>query len=488
MLSLNLLKEELLFFVKNYHDIIFVAVFAIGTTYLFSKAWRRTNTERAHHVPGRLGLPFLGETISFLSATNSTRGCYDFVKLRRLWHGKWFKTRIFCKTHVFVPSVEGAKTIFSNDFALFNKGYVKSMADAVGEKSLLCVPHESHRRIRRLLSDPFSMNSLSDFVKKFDKMLCQRLKKLEEERKSFVVLDFCMKMTFDAMCNMLMSVTDDSLLRKIEKDCTDVSDAMLTFPFMIPGTRYYRGIKARKRLMETFTEIIARRRNGKEAPRDFLQSMLERDTLPPGEKLDDSELLDNVLTMIIAGQTTTAAAMMWSVKFLDENREAQDRFREEQVSIARNKPVGASLTLEDITKMSYGSKVVKETLRMSNVLLWFPRVALGDCKLEGYEIRKGWHVNIDATCIHYDPDLYPEPMQFNPSRFDEMQKPYSFIPFGSGPRTCLGINMAKVTMLVFLHRLTSGYKWSVDDLDASLEKKAHIPRLRSGCPITLMPL
>ncbi|KAK3007510.1 hypothetical protein RJ639_014497 [Escallonia herrerae] len=69
--------------------------------------------------------------------------------------------------------------------------------------------------------------------------------------------------------------------------------------------------------------------------------------------------------------------------------------------------------------------------------------------------------------------------------FQEMQKPYSYIPFGSGPRTCLGMNMAKVTMLVFLHRLTSGYKWTVDDQDPSLEKKAHIPRLRSGCPITL---
>lgn len=55
------------------------------------------------------------------------------------------------------------------------------------------------------------------------------------------------QMTFDAMCNMLMSVTDDSLLRKIEKDCTDVSDAMLTFPFMIPGTRYYRGIKVKNK-------------------------------------------------------------------------------------------------------------------------------------------------------------------------------------------------------------------------------------------------
>lgn len=108
-------------------------------------------------------------------------------------HGKWFKTRIFGKIHVFVPSTEGARMIFSNDFALFNKGYVKSMADAVGKKSLLCTPHESHKRIRRLLSDPFSMNSLSDFVRKFDAMLCQRLIKLQQQNKSFPVLGFSMK-------------------------------------------------------------------------------------------------------------------------------------------------------------------------------------------------------------------------------------------------------------------------------------------------------
>ncbi|KAL5557344.1 hypothetical protein UlMin_039580 [Ulmus minor] len=472
--------REVLFLLVNYFDIITVAVLFLGAIFLFSKGWRVSND-----IPGRLGLPFLGETFSFLSATNSTKGCYDFVKLRRLWYGKWFKTRLFGKIHVFVPSTNGAKMIFTNDFVHFNKGYVRSMADAVGKKSLLCVPHENHKRIRRLLSDPFSTNSLAEFVQKFDKMLCQRLKKLEQERKSFVVLDFSMKITFDAMCNMLMSITDYSLLRKIEKDCTDVSNAMLSFPVMIPGTRYYKGIKARERLMETFKEMIDRRRSGKEFEEDFLQSILEKDSCPPSEKLDDSELMDNLLTMIIAGQTTTAAAMMWSVKFLDGNREAQDKLKEEQLSIARNKAEGTSLTLEDITKMSYGSKVVKETLRMANVLLWYPRVALNDCQVEGYEIKKGWHVNVDATCIHYDPELYPEPLHFNPSRFDEMQKPYSFIPFGSGPRTCLGINMAKLTMLVFLHRLSSGYKWTVDDMDSSLEKKAHIPRLRSGYPITL---
>ncbi|XP_052197525.1 abscisic acid 8'-hydroxylase 3-like [Diospyros lotus] len=486
-MSINVLREEFFFLVRNYYDVIFAAAIAIAVTLALSKALRR-ETSSNKVIPGWRGLPFLDETLSFLAATYSTKGCYDFVRQRRLWYGKWFRTRIFGKIHVFVPTTEGARTIFANDFALFNKGYVKSMADAVGKKSLLCAPQESHRRIRRLLSDPFSMNSLSKFVQKFDSMLCERLKKLGEDGKSFAVLDFNMKIAFDAMCNMLMSITDASLLRQIERDCTAVSDAMLSFPVMIPGTRYYKGIKARNRLMETFRDMISCRRSGKESPEDFLQSMLQRDSYPANEKLDNSEIMDNLLTLIIAGQTTTAAAMMWSVKFIDENRDVQDKLREEQLALLQSKPRGYLLTLEDLNSMSYGLKVVKETLRMSNVLLWYPRVALDDCTIEGFRIKKGWHVNVDATCIHYDPELYKDPMQFNPSRFDEMQKPYSFIPFGSGPRTCLGMNMAKVTMLVFLHRLASGYKWRVDDLDASLERKAHIPRLRSGCPITLSPL
>ncbi|KAH9663064.1 cytochrome P450 family 722 subfamily A polypeptide 1 [Citrus sinensis] len=477
-------NEELPFQVQNYYVII-VTVFSLGVAFFISKSWGRKA-----EIPGRLGLPFIGETLSFFSATNSTKGCYNFVKVRRLRYGKWFKTRILGKIHMFVPSTEGAKMIFTSDFANFNKGYVKSMADAVGKNSLLCVPHESHKRIRRLLSDPFSMNSLSKFVKTFDKMLSERLNKLQESGKSFSILDFSMKLTFDAMCNMLMSVTDDSLLGQIEKDCTAVSDAMLSFPFMIPGTRYYRGIKARRRLMETFRGMIAKRRSGEESFEDFLQSMLEKDSCPTNEKLSDSEIMDNLLTLIIAGQTTTAAAMMWSVKFLHDNREAQQKLRlnnvkipnnklqEEQLAMIKDKADGAALTLEDVSSMSYGLKVVKETLRMSNVLLWYPR----------FEIKKGWHVNIDAAYIHYDPALYKDPEQFNPSRFEEMQKSYSFIPFGSGPRTCLGMNMAKVTMLIFLHRLTSGYLWTVDDPDLSLEKKSHIPRLRSGCPITLKPL
>ena len=79
--------------------------------------------------------------------------------------------------------------------------------------------------------------------------------------------------------------------------------------------------------METFREMIDRRRCGKEFYEDCLQSMLERDSYPQNEKLDESEITDNLLTLIIAGHTSSATAIMWSVKFLDDNKHAQDRLR-----------------------------------------------------------------------------------------------------------------------------------------------------------------
>lgn len=82
MVSLS--REELMFFVQNYFDMIMVALFSIGVTYFASKAWKRIAREK-EGIPGRLGIPFVGETFSFLSATKSTKGCYEFVRLRRLW-------------------------------------------------------------------------------------------------------------------------------------------------------------------------------------------------------------------------------------------------------------------------------------------------------------------------------------------------------------------------------------------------------------------
>lgn len=88
-------------------------------------------------------------------------------------------------------------------------------------------------------------------------------------------------------------------------------------------------VQARRRIMEIFKDMIARRRSGEEwpEPEDFLQSLLRRDSYHPDEKLQDSEIMDNLMTLLISGQATTSATQMWSVKFLDENQQVQDILR-----------------------------------------------------------------------------------------------------------------------------------------------------------------
>lgn len=253
-------------------------------------------------------------------------------------------------------------------------------------------------------------------------------------------------------------------------------------------------MQARGRVMEVLEKIIRERRNETNSHNnnyheDFLQQLLAVDSdgsassSDHSTKLTDAEIKDNILTMIIAGQDTTASALTWMVKYLGENQKVLNILIEEQTQLAKQASHKPFLELDDLTEMTYASKMVKESLRMASVVPWFPRLVLQDCEMEGYKINKGWNINIDARSIHLDPNVYSEPHKFNPSRFDEEAKANSFLAFGMGGRTCLGLNMAKAMMVVFLHRFITTYRWEVVDGDPSIEKWTLFARLKSGYPI-----
>ncbi|KAH0660075.1 hypothetical protein KY290_029625 [Solanum tuberosum] len=122
--------------------------------------------------------------------------------------------------------------------------------------------------------------------------------------------------------------------------------------------------------------------------------------------------------MIIAGQDTTASAITWMVKYLDDNPKALNNLRAEQQALQQKVSCKAYLTYEDLNCMPYASKVVKESLRMASIVPWFPRMALQDCEIEGFTIKKGWNINVDAKSIHFDPMIFNDPHKFIPSRFD----------------------------------------------------------------------
>nr|UXF47985.1 cytochrome P450 CYP707-1a [Daphne genkwa] len=404
--------------------------------------------------PGSCGPPLIGETIQFLAAANSTSGFYDFVRIRRLRHGKWFKTSVFGETHVFLSSTESARAILTNGSGKFTKKYIKSIAALVGDRSLLCASPQHHRLLRARLLSFFSSNSLASFIKHFDHLIITTLNSWQDG--TVVLLDEALKITLRAMCKMLLSLEEGDEIVQLEGAVAQICEAMLAFPLNLPTTRFCKGLQARQRITGTLDKVISDRRRGIGAKQeDFLHHLM---ACHAGlNRLTDAEIKDNILTMIIAGQDTTASAITWMVKYLSENQEVLEKLKVEQLQLANKTPKGALLTFEDFNEMLYASKVVKESLRMASVVPWLPRLVLQDCELEGYMIKKGWNVNIDARSVHLDPNIYDDPHRFDPSRF-EVSRPYSFLAFGMGGRTCLGMNMAKAMMLVFLHRLVTTYK------------------------------
>ncbi|KAL6624657.1 hypothetical protein ACP70R_031978 [Stipagrostis hirtigluma subsp. patula] len=473
------------------------------------KGGRATAVATAPPPPGRGGGWWWAavETLSFVAANGSGRGFYHFVHARhRRYGGPCFRAPLFGATHVFVSSPGAARHLLSD--AGFAKRYVRTVADLLGEHSLLCAAsHARHRALRRAIAPLFAAAPTAAFAAAFD-ALARRLVLDWSSRHSsasppaaVVVLDAALGITFDAICDMLVCTLPHGKKAQLQRDVLAVTQAMLAFPLRLPGTRFYRGLHARKRIMDVLSQEIASRRrenNGShQHPRnkDFLQSLLDRSQSDSGEceeqeeeALTDEQILDNILTLIIAGQVTTATAITWMVKYLADNRDIQETLRSVQLELASNKHHDSPLTLQHLNTMDFAYKVVKESLRMATIVSWFPRVALEDCQVAGFHIKKGWIVNVDARSLHYDPTVYDNPTVFDPSRFDKDIKPYSFLVFGAGGRTCLGMNLAKIMMLIFLHRLVTTFRWEMADDDPSLEKWAMFPRLKNGCPIRLTPI
>nr|XP_016499412.1 PREDICTED: abscisic acid 8'-hydroxylase 2-like [Nicotiana tabacum] len=462
-------------------------VLYLGLLYLFVRSLKmlrhNTTAKTPAKVPqGNRGLPFIGETIHFMAAINSNKGFYDFVKVRRLKYGNCFKTNIFGQTHVFISSTKAAKKILSNETENFTKRYIKSIAKLVGDQSLLCASHEQHKLIRSHLTTLFTTASLSSMVKQFDELTVNNLSTWHQ-RSNVTILHEVLKITLKAICKMLMNLEGEEELETLHKDVGLIYEAMLAFPSILPWTRFYKGLQARKRIMRLLDKIIEKRRKSKEKFDDFLAHLLSKDSGEEAIQLSNQQIKDNILTMIIAGQDTTASAITWMIKYLDENPDALNQLRAEQQALQQKVSGKAHLTLEDLNCMPYASKVIKESLRMASIVPWFPRMALHDCEIEGFTIKKGWTINVDAKSIHFDSMIFHDPNKFIPSRFDDDSKPYSFLAFGMGGRTCLGLHLARAMMLVFVHRLTTSYRWMVIDSDESIEKWTLFSRLKSGCPI-----
>ncbi|EXB54105.1 Cytochrome P450 [Morus notabilis] len=158
------------------------------------------------------------------------------------------------------------------------------------------------------------------------------------------------------------------------------------------------------------------------------------------------------------------------------------------MKIANEKASGELLNWEDIQKMRYSWNVVCEVLRLSPPSPGAFRVAITDFMYEGFFIPKGFKLHWNVFATHRNPEFFPEPEKFEPSRFEgNGPVPFSYVPFGGGPRMCPGNEYARVKiLLVFIHNVVKNFKWEKVFPDEKLIRDPTLAPER-GLPIRLYP-
>eukprot|EP00267_Zea_mays_P057106 XP_023157142.1 abscisic acid 8'-hydroxylase 3 isoform X2 [Zea mays] len=354
---------------------------------------RSSSSKEMGDIPGTMGWPVVGETFSFISDFSSPAGILSFMRDRQRRFGKVFKTYVLGRVTVFMTGRDAAKILLSSgkdgvvSLNLFYTG-----KQVLGPTSLLTTNGDEHRKLRRLIGEPLSVDALKKYLGFINDLAVQTLDTWHG-RSRVLVLEEASSFTLKVIANMLVSLEPEGEEQeKFRANFKVISSSFASLPLKVPGTAFHRGLKARNRMYAMLDSVIARRRSGSEgeaaAPSDFLQTLLRKHAGDEADKLTDAQLKDNILTLLVAGHDTTTAGLTWLVKFLGENPDVLDKLREEHLEIKESLNGSSRLRWSDVNNMPYTNKVMNETLRRATILPWYSRKAAQDFSIDGQWQRR----------------------------------------------------------------------------------------------------
>jgi len=207
--------------------------------------------------------------------------------------------------------------------------------------------------------------------------------------------------------------------------------------------------------------IHERRKTGKDEG-DLLSMLLQAKDEETGEGMTDKQLRDQIITMWIGGQTTTAIALMWTWYLLSTHSDVEAKFRMELSNVLGNRPLG----LDDLPKLAYGRMIIDEALRLYPPAWLTARRSVAEEKIGGYDIPANSEIYISPYVTHRHLAFWNNPEHFDPERFSPERsagrKPFAYLPFGGGPRLCIGNNFALMAIQVILTIHARSYHLSLE--------------------------
>ncbi len=273
-----------------------------------------------------------------------------------------------------------------------------------------------------------------------------------------------MRTTFDIIVETMMSGGYGIDVARVEQSITDYLKptgwtfalTMLGAPEWLPHPGRRKARIAVGYLRESLAKVIAGRRKNPSERNDLVSMLLEARDPETGRMMTDTEIVDNLLTFITAGHETTALGLAWTFHLLSKNRETERKILEEIDTVTAGEPVAA----EHIAGLTYTRQVFSEAMRLYPPAPVITRTALEDFRLGGHDIPVGTVLYVPIYAVHRHSALWDEPERFDPSRFEpekaKARHRYAYMPFGAGPRICIGNAFAMMEAVAILAVLLQG--------------------------------
>ncbi|XP_028714778.1 cytochrome P450 3A13-like isoform X2 [Peromyscus leucopus] len=429
-------------------------------------------------IPGPKPLPFVGTMLNY------RRGIWKYdIECHKKYGNMWglydgtLPVLVITEPDMIKNVlVKAFYSVFTNRHPFGPPGIMK--------KGITRSENEEWKRIRSLLTPTFSSGKLKEMfhiIQEYGDLLVKNMSQELEKGKNVTTKDIFGAYSMDVTTSTLFGVKVDSLnnpqdpfvknTRKlfIFDFFNPLAFSTALFPFL---SRVYDKLNIcvfpsdATSFFKNFMEKTKKDRleDTQEHRVDFLQLMMNSQNSKDTESykpLSDLEILAQTITFIFAGYEPTSTALSFIAYLLAIHPSVQKKLQQEIDAVLPNK---APATYEALVEMEYLDMVVNETMRLYPVIARINRLSKEDAEINGVFIPKGTLVVIPTFVLHQNPKYWPEPEEFHPERFSKENKdrinPYTYLPFGHGPRHCIGMRFALINMKLAIVKILQNFSLS----------------------------
>ena len=447
-----------------------------------------------------------GSAIKRVPSPNDSLGIATFLKLNRLGfldflyglcqeHGDISRFKIAWQAMTVIASPEATRQI-SLDPKQFIKGKnYELIRRYAGGRNVLTSDGDDWLWQRKMLSSLFTPKAIAPFA---NLMMNECLAMFEtweslSEDEPFDLDMEMFKLTANITLKAIFSNQGNYSFKEIEHDVftlveflTKRQQAIVQVPLWFPSKNIREYNAAHKRLYDFLEEMVQERlsKPKEEWEDDFLSRTLDTKD-PEGQQMSRLMVKNQSLTFFVGGHHSSALTMIFALYEIARNPHVEAQLVEEIDSITG----GKMPTLDDMRQMSYTLRVIKETMRLYPPIPYYPRDAVEDTVLDGYDVKAGDALLVFPYAIHRHPDYWENPEVFDPDRFtperEKAQHPHAYVPFGSGQRICIGNHFALLECQVLLALIHSRYRLRIPDGFEPHVVSTGLLHLTTGMPMYL---